>query len=755
MKPARLFLLGMLLVCLTLAWSQDPADQEKRLKTAAGREKLSLLIELCRGNLRTNPNKVVEYGGRAEALLKKFPDDKTELGLLDLICQAHLYLGDYDQALNYAEKSLQLTQRINDRPRSGIAMNIMAIIHMQTGDFVNAREYALQAVEIFRTIPSEKGKKVLASALNNIGISYDMQGNYEKALEYYLQSLKIKEALGDRKAIASSLNNVGIILGTLGRNDEALKYYNQVLAIKEELKDRTGMASQYVNIGNIHKDDNDLPRAMEFYRNALDIYRETENQSGIASVLFNIGSVETLLKNLRSARGYFRNSLELRRQMGEKEGTARTLIELGGIELLLGRPDQARRTLEEGLSLAGEIGALAQVRDGNLALSQVWEFRRDYVRALRYYKEYKNTADQIINSQSNKKIAELQTRYESEKKEQEILLLKKNSEIQALRLKSRELQRNLMVGALVILISGVLFLVYRYRYIFTFWKKKNYIGHYRIIEQMGSGGMGTIYRAVDVVDPSHRTIAVKVLREEYFKDDVQKKRFKQEASLIDQVVHPNIVHVIERGESDTGLYIAMEVLEGPTLGEFLTHNPEMQLSQAVGIMVQIADALESIHAMNIVHRDLKPDNIKLVKRDGNPHFVKLLDFGLAMTQHMSRLTETGMVVGTIFYLSPEQIAGEDITPASDIHSLGVIFYEMLVGAKPFTGETTLEVMRQISTIEPVDICTFRSDLDTTLSILIMLMLNKDPRLRPTAAMTFDALKSITRNDASRQPPIAP
>jgi len=745
MRTERLVVILLLLVSFSFAQSQNPADLENRLAAAADMDKLPLLITFCRDNLRNNPKKVVEYGRRAEALLKEYPDDKTELGLLDLICQAYLYLGNYDPALTYAEKSLQLTRKMSNQPRTGIALNIISIIYMRKGESVKAREYATRAVDIFRSINSPNGRKALASALNNMGISYDMQGNYEKALDFYIQSLKIKEELDDKESIARSLNNIGVVLSSLGKNREALPYYTQALDIKEELGDRPGMASQYINIGNIYKENNDLPRAMEFYRKALDIYRETGNQSGIASVLFNIGSVEARADNLRAARSYLRRSLELRRQMGEKESLARTLIELGGVYRRLRGYDQAVRILEEGLDIAGEIGAQTQIQDGNLALSQVWEARRNYARALLYYKAYKNSADKIFNMDSGKRVEELQARYESEKKEQEIELLKKNSEIQDLRIKSRELQRNLMIAAIALLIAGAVFLIYRYRYIFTFWKRKNYIGHYRIIDQMGSGGMGTVYRASDVVDASHRTIAVKVLREEYFSDEVQKKRFKQEASLIDQVVHPNIVHVIERGETDDGLYIAMEVLEGPTLGEFMTQNPGMDIGKALGIMIQIADALQSIHAMNIVHRDLKPDNIKLVERDGNPYFVKLLDFGLAMTQHMSRLTETGMVVGTLFYLSPEQIKGKAISTASDIHSLGVIFYEMMSGAKPFAGETTMDVMRQIGNAAPIDITRFRPDLDRALTILIMLMLEKDPGTRPTAAMIHDALKSMRHN----------
>ena len=120
-----------------------------------------------------------------------------------------------------------------------------------------------------------------------------------------------------------------------------------------------------------------------------------------------------------------------------------------------------------------------------------------------------------------------------------------------------------------------------------------------------------------------------------------------------------------------------------------------------------------------------------------------MDFGLAITQYMSRFTETGIVVGTIFYLSPEQVSGGVLTTASDIHSLGVIFYEMLTGVKPFIGETTLDVMKQILYNEPISIFKFRPDLDRSLADLIMLMLKKEPRLRPSTEMLYTVLRNLS------------
>jgi serine/threonine-protein kinase len=153
-------------------------------------------------------------------------------------------------------------------------------------------------------------------------------------------------------------------------------------------------------------------------------------------------------------------------------------------------------------------------------------------------------------------------------------------------------------------------------------------------------------------------------------------------------------------------------------------------------MIQIADALAKIHSKNIVHRDLKPDNIMLIENKGDPNFVKLLDFGLARTQYQTRLTQTGIVIGTISYLSPEQISGKRSGAASDIYALGTIFYEMLTGEKPFIGETTTDIMKQILEKTPIEPLHFRDDIPRELNHLILRMLEKEIKSRP---IIFDVL----------------
>ncbi len=278
----------------------------------------------------------------------------------------------------------------------------------------------------------------------------------------------------------------------------------------------------------------------------------------------------------------------------------------------------------------------------------------------------------------------------------------------------------------------------------SFWKKQKFIGKFKLLDKIGSGGMGTIYKANNMMDKKE-TVALKVLREDLFGDENNRKRFKQEAAIIDQLDHPNIIKIFERGQAGQTLFIAMELLVGKTLADKITEAKKLDLMESLHIMVQMADAMAKIHSKSIIHRDLKPENIMLITKDGNDNFVKLLDFGLAKMQHQTRLTQTGVVIGTISYMSPEQISGKGSTAASDVYALGIIFYEMITGSKPFFGETTIDIMKQIMDKIPIEPIRFRYDISFELNRLIMWMLEKKPEDRPQIDVILKQLR-ITYND---------
>jgi ligand-binding sensor domain-containing protein/tRNA A-37 threonylcarbamoyl transferase component Bud32 len=275
-----------------------------------------------------------------------------------------------------------------------------------------------------------------------------------------------------------------------------------------------------------------------------------------------------------------------------------------------------------------------------------------------------------------------------------------------------------------------------------FWRKKNYIGGYRIIEQIGVGGMANILKVVSGKRSKKEFLALKLIKEEFIFDAVYRKRFLDEGQIIDNLDHPHIVKVFERGEQNHNLFIAMELLEGQTLEQSIQQKGWLSPGESLDIVLQILDALSVIHHAGIIHRDLKPGNIMLVKKGEKENFVKILDFGLAKTQSLSRVTESGMVVGTLCYLSPEQLLNSEYSFASDIYSLGTIFYEMLTGQKAYNGETPLEVMQQMFKTEPKPPQTLKKDIPDQLNSIVLKMMEKEPGNRPSAEVLKMTLQKL-------------
>ena len=211
---------------------------------------------------------------------------------------------------------------------------------------------------------------------------------------------------------------------------------------------------------------------------------------------------------------------------------------------------------------------------------------------------------------------------------------------------------------------------------------------YRILRRLGSGGMADVWLAEDT--QLSRRVALKVLHERFAQDHQFVERFRREASSAAGLQHPNVVAIYDRGEVDGTYYIAMQYVEGATLKELIERG--LSVPQALAIIRQVLEAARFAHAHGIVHRDLKPHNV-LVDDEGR---ATVADFGIARAGH-SEITQTGSVMGTAQYLSPEQAQGLEVGPASDLYSVGVMLYESLAGQVPFEADTAVAVaLKQIS-----------------------------------------------------------
>jgi len=231
-------------------------------------------------------------------------------------------------------------------------------------------------------------------------------------------------------------------------------------------------------------------------------------------------------------------------------------------------------------------------------------------------------------------------------------------------------------------------------------------GEFRILAKIGTGGMGSVYKANQTA--MNRLVAVKILHPKLANRRDLVSRFRREAKAMSHLTHPNTVKVLLYGELEDGsLYIIMEHLEGKNLNQTVRSEGPMPFDRALPILVQVCGALEEAHRTGIVHRDLKPENIFLCNQGGLRDFPKVLDFGLAkVTEREMRpgsiiLTQEGMVFGTPEFMSPEQAQGRTLTPASDIYSLAVILYELLTGKLPFDARTPVEYLQLHVTAPPI------------------------------------------------------
>jgi len=248
------------------------------------------------------------------------------------------------------------------------------------------------------------------------------------------------------------------------------------------------------------------------------------------------------------------------------------------------------------------------------------------------------------------------------------------------------------------------------------------IGHYRIVEKIGAGGMGEVYLAEDT--ELNRQVALKFLSSHLCQDADCRARFKREAQAAAKLDHPNIVTVYEVGEFQGRPFFAMQHIAGQSLRE-LIKTKELPIDRVIELAIQICEGLHKAHQSGIVHRDVKPANI-LIDADGR---TKILDFGLASVAGTDRLTKTGSTLGTVGYMSPEQVRGEQADHRTDIFSFGVVLYELITGRQPFKGDNDAATSRNITDQEPEPLARYKSGVGAELQRIISKALSKDKTLR--------------------------
>ena len=321
-------------------------------------------------------------------------------------------------------------------------------------------EYSNQALELSQQYNYKDGE---VQALKNIGVGNYYLSNYDIALEYYFKSLEILKEIEDKEGASIILNNIGVIYWKLFNFEKALEIYNESLKVMKEFENKEGIARAQNNIGLIYMTLQNYDKALEYFTKSLTNMEELGNKNNLAYCLNNIGIIYWYLENYDKSLEYYLRSYTINKEIDNKYGIAGSLKNIGGIYVKLEEYDNSIIYLEESLKLAKEIEAKDLIQNIYIAFSELFSVKEDYKKALEYFTLYSLVKDSIFTKESSERIAEMQTKYETEKKEQENEILKKDIEIQRLKINKQQNFRNLLlvISVFILFLAFIIYTLYR------------------------------------------------------------------------------------------------------------------------------------------------------------------------------------------------------------------------------------------------------------------------------------------------------
>jgi serine/threonine protein kinase len=275
------------------------------------------------------------------------------------------------------------------------------------------------------------------------------------------------------------------------------------------------------------------------------------------------------------------------------------------------------------------------------------------------------------------------------------------------------------------------------------------VGNYKVTDKIGEGGMGSVFRGIDIM--LEREVAIKMLRPELSRQPHVVERFRSEAVTLAKLNHPNIATLYSFLRQGEDFFMVMEFVRGETLESLIGKLGAMPFGRAVALFCQALEGIDHAHKMGIVHRDIKPANMMLTETGS----IKVMDFGIARVLGTDRMTKTGHLIGTVEYMSPEQVRGEETDARSDIYSLGILLYEMLTGRVPFNSTSEYEIMRSHIEAAPTPPRTFVPQLPVIVEQAIMRALAKKPEARQRSANEFRMMLPQVNDDELTRPDIEP
>ncbi|MCD4773481.1 MAG: tetratricopeptide repeat-containing sensor histidine kinase [Bacteroidales bacterium] len=462
-KSIILIFLLSFTISFVFADSQTAIDSLKvKLQTSSGKEKVDILNELIVEYRKCDIEKCEEYGNEALLLADQIKYLKGKANTLKNIGSYYKHLGKYKEALNNYQKALQLFQKLNDKKGISKSYYCVGNMYRYIADYDKALEYLFKSLSIIEEINDKKGKAI---CLNYIGLVYNKLCKYHMALEYYYKSLNIRDEINDNKGKAVMYNNIGNIYKRLNNIDKSMEYYLKSLEIKRNVNDNIGISISLNNLGRIYNNQKKYDKALDCFMESILIKNKIGTKKGVASVYNNIAIVYKNLNNFIKADKYYRISLNISEKTGNKYSVSNTLNNIGLLYLKIKIYDKAFDYFNRSLKIAEDINAVGLIRNCYKNFSKYYSVKGNYEKSLEYYQQYSAYNDTIFKTELGKKIAELQTKYEVSKKENQIKNLLKEKEIKELEINyHKKVQLYLIISViLAFLLVAMIFIVHLFK----------------------------------------------------------------------------------------------------------------------------------------------------------------------------------------------------------------------------------------------------------------------------------------------------
>lgn len=447
--------------CSTICFSHEDNkidSLEIELKKSVDTSKVNVLNTLASELRKKNPLKALEYSNQALELSEKIYFKKGIGNAYSVMASVYSIQGDFGKALEFHNKSLTIRESIFDNKGIVSSLNSIGNINIKQGNYEKALKNYLKLLEICESIGDKK-----SMPLNNIAASYFYLGNYEKALFYYIKAIKTAETLGNKEAMINPLIGLGNVYFNMAKYENSLIYYKQALTKSTEMNSQAGIIKSLTTIGNVYEKLHNNDTALIYYFKSLKINEELGDKSSIALSLMNIGNIYKQTKNYEKALENYGKALKINEEIENKNGIAKSLLNIGILYSQKNSIEMAMTYLKRGLVLADSIKSKEILMKGNEELSEVYEKKQDYKNALIYYKSHTAIKDSLMNENNSKNMAEIQTKYETDKKEKEIELLTKDRSLKEAELKTQNVVKNGSIVVSILLLLFALLAYNRYR----------------------------------------------------------------------------------------------------------------------------------------------------------------------------------------------------------------------------------------------------------------------------------------------------